>query len=67
LQRRAVYCDQYGALTFDYVTISTRDTAGFYIDTLYFDEEVPEPIPGFLTGGGLFLLALASRKLIARG
>jgi hypothetical protein len=54
-----------GGQLFNYITITTTDSTGFFISSLAI-EEVPEPAPGFLIGGGVLLLAMASRKLRAR-
>jgi len=60
------------------IVITTDDTVGnrtgLFIDGLYLpagpaviDPSVPEPASAFMIGGGMLLIALASRKIRARG
>ena len=62
--------------SFRSMVISTNDNTGFYIDALYLgtvagegnpgDPSVPEPASYTLIGGGMILVALATRKFKAR-
>jgi len=46
------------------VVITSSDTSGFYIDSLYFGaEQVPEPATGLLIGIGLVALSIRSKKI----